>query len=75
MPEMSHDCDLLCPFSLTDLEFARSNTARELKVYGSEKTVLYDPEKKIGVMTSKIGASKAISLGAYAYALSQIDVK
>ena len=56
-------------------EFARSNTARELKVYGSEKTVLYDPEKKIGVMTSKIGASKTISLGAYAYALSQIDVK
>jgi hypothetical protein len=29
--------------------------------------------KRIGVMISKIGASNAISIGAYAFALSQID--
>lgn len=47
--------------------------ARPLKVYGSDRTVIYDPEKRIGVMTSHIGASTAISLGAYAYALNELS--
>ena len=33
----------------------------------------YDPQKRIGIMRSKIGASAAISLGAYAFALSKLD--
>ncbi|MCH5319206.1 MAG: ROK family protein [Paramuribaculum sp.] len=53
-------------------EFAQGNS-RPLKVYGSEKTVTYDPMKRIGVTISKIGASQAISTGAYAFALSQLD--
>jgi predicted NBD/HSP70 family sugar kinase len=53
-------------------QFARG-ASRELKVYGTEKTVTYDPQKRIGVMISKIGASKAISLGAYAFALNEVD--
>lgn len=53
-------------------QFAKGD-AREIKVYGSERTVTYDPQKRIGVMASKIGASKAISLGAYIFALSQLD--
>lgn len=53
-------------------EFAKG-AAREIKVYGSEKTVVYDPMKRTGVCISKLGASKAISIGAYTYALSQID--
>jgi predicted NBD/HSP70 family sugar kinase len=52
--------------------FAQGDS-RELTVYGSEKTVVYDPQKRIGVATSKIGASRAIALGAYAYALNRID--
>ena len=52
--------------------FAKGD-ARELKVYGSDKTVTYDPQKRIGVMISKIGASKAISVGAYDFALAQLD--
>ncbi|MFI3293133.1 MAG: ROK family protein [Rikenellaceae bacterium] len=44
-----------------------------IKVYGTDKYVNYDEEKRIGVAISTIGASKAISLGAYNYALSQID--
>ena len=52
--------------------FAKGD-ARELKVYGSEKTVTYDPQKRIGVMISRIGASKAISVGAYDFALAQLD--
>ena len=54
------------------IDFARGE-ARRLKVYGSDQEVVYDPQKRIGVMRSKIGASKAISLGAYAFALSELD--
>lgn len=46
---------------------------QQIKVYGSEHTVAYDPQKRIGVMISKLGASHAISVGAYAFALSQLD--
>jgi hypothetical protein len=53
-------------------EFARGDQ-RELKVYGSDKTVTYDPQKRIGVAISKMGASKAISVGAYTFALDQLD--
>ena len=53
-------------------EFAKG-AAREIKIYGSDKTVTYDPMKRTGVTISKLGASKAISIGAYTYALSQID--
>ncbi|MDY4571629.1 MAG: ROK family protein [Candidatus Cryptobacteroides sp.] len=58
-------------------EFAQfaSGDAREIKVYGSDRTVTYDPQKRIGVMRSRIGASKAISIGAYTFALSQLDKK
>jgi hypothetical protein len=31
--------------------------------------------KRIGVMITNIGASTAISLGAYAYALNEVDKK
>ena len=46
---------------------------RELTVYGSDRKVQYDPQKRIGVMISRLGANKAISVGAYAFALSQLD--
>lgn len=60
-----------------ELEFAKFavGDAREIKVYGSDETVLYDPMKRTGVAITKIGASKAIMIGAYCYALSQIDAK
>lgn len=43
-----------------------------LKVYGSDKTVTYDAKKRIGVTVSRMGADKAISTGAYVYALDHI---
>ena len=52
--------------------FARGQQ-RELKVYGSDRTVSYDPEKRIGIIFSKLGASRAVSLGAYAFALNELD--
>ena len=54
--------------------FARGEQ-RTIKVYGTNKEVTYDPQKRVGVMFSKIGASTAISLGAYAFALNEIDKK
>ena len=54
--------------------FARGEQ-RTIKVYGTDKEVSYDPQKRVGVMFSKIGASTAISLGAYAFALNEIDKK
>jgi predicted NBD/HSP70 family sugar kinase len=78
---MSGDTINRLQFNVYDLDddsqfdkFAKGES-RELKVYGSDKTVIYDPEKRIGVATSRIGASKAISLGAYAFALNKIDRK
>lgn len=53
-------------------EFARGDQ-RKLKVYGSDEEVNYDPQKRIGVAISKMGASKAISTGAYTFALDQLD--
>lgn len=49
--------------------------SRDLKVYGTDKVVTYDHEKRVGVMISNIGASTAISLGAYAFALNELDKK
>lgn len=60
-----------------DKEFAAfaKGDSREISVYGSSKRVTYDPQKRIGIIISKIGASRAIALGAYAYALDKIGSK
>lgn len=52
--------------------FARG-AMRPLQVYGSDRYVTYDPQKRVGVTISKLGASRAISVGAYAFALSMLD--
>ena len=53
-------------------KFLKGST-KELEVYGTDKTVKYDPETRLGVGISKIGTSKAISLGAYAFALNKLE--
>ncbi len=52
--------------------FVKGNR-KTLTVRGTHMTVEYDDMKRIGVTFSKLGASKAISAGAYAFALSKID--
>ena len=54
--------------------FAKGNK-KDIIVPGTNLTVEYDDMKRIGITFSKLGASKAISAGAYAYALSKIDEK
>lgn len=58
-----------------DTEFERfaKGNSKLIKVRGTDITVEYDNMKRIGVTFSKLGASKAISAGAYAFALSKID--
>ncbi len=50
-----------------------SGGSKLLKVHGTDKYVTYNDKKRVGIAFSSIGASKAISLGAYNYALSEID--
>lgn len=63
-------------YDLTDsvqLKTFLKGSSTEIVIPGTSKTVRYEAEKKTGVITSALGASKAIALGAYAFALNQID--
>ena len=63
-------------FDLDDeLEFAKFvvGDPHPIKVYGTEETAVYNPMKRTGLIVSKLGASKAISIGAYIYALDMLD--
>jgi len=46
---------------------------RTIRVPGSRKTVQYDPLQRIGVGMSRLGTSEAVAIGAYAFALRQLD--
>ena len=60
-----------------EAEFAQfaQGEVKKVKVYGEERYVNYDSRKRIGIAISKLGASKAVSVGAYAFALSELDKK
>jgi glucokinase len=49
------------------------STSVEIHVPFTDKTIFFDPNKKIGVGISRLGTSKAVSIGAYAYALAKLD--
>ena len=48
-------------------------TSRCIVVPGTTETVEYDPVKRMGVITTKLGTSRAIAFGAYAFALNELD--
>ena len=48
--------------------------AKTLTVPGSDKTVAFDPMKRIGVGVSKLGTSRAVAVGAYGFALGQLGL-
>ncbi len=50
-----------------------SDTAVKVKVPFSNKMVDYDPIKKVGVGISRLGTSRAVAVGAYAYALNELS--
>jgi glucokinase len=47
--------------------------ASEVVVPGSGRKVTYDPLERIGVGLSRLGTSRAVALGAYAFALAELD--
>ena len=52
-------------------EFIKSRSSK-VAIPGTDRTIDYDPMKRIGVMTSKQGTNRSISTGAYMYALNQL---
>jgi glucokinase len=57
-----------------DLEFDAfaADHSTEIKIPGTDKTIKYDPNPRLAVCSSKLGASKAIAIGAYAFALKKL---
>ena len=53
-------------------QFCRGQV-KEIKVPGSSKKMLYDPQKRTAIGLSILGTSKATAIGAYAFALDAID--
>jgi glucokinase len=63
-------------FNLEDAEERQrflSDGSRQVPVPGSNRTVRYEPEKRTGVGLSRLGTSRAVALGAYAWALWKLD--
>ena len=58
-----------------DLVAFTEKTGTMIKVpkTGREVWLWYDPSKKTGVGISKLGTSSAVAIGAYAYAIDQLD--
>lgn len=56
-----------------DLKKFVKGDKKEIKIPGSNKTILYDLQRRIGVGISKLGTSKAVSIGAYVFALQKLD--
>lgn len=53
-------------------EFARGKET-EIAIPGTDRKVIYDSMKRIGVMTTQFKTSQSIAMGAYVYALNQLD--
>lgn len=47
--------------------------AREITVPRSNRTISYDPQMRLGVGVSELGTNRAVGIGAYAFALQQLD--
>lgn len=58
-----------------ELSMFLENRSVEIKVPFTNKTVIYNPARYIGVGVSRLGTSKAVSIGAYAYALAELEKK
>ena len=62
-----------------NLEDARERSAfmrgevKEIVIPVTGEKILYDPLKRVGIGMTRLGTSRAVSLGAYAYALNALD--
>jgi len=59
--------------SPADQEHFIAGATKTITVPGSEREISYDPMKRVGIGVSRLGTSRAVSIGAYAFALNKID--
>lgn len=59
----------------TDMEELLRTGSELVPVWGTDECVPYVKEKKTGIAVSRLGANRAICLGAYAFALNELDKK
>ena len=52
-----------------------SNSSLQISIPQSTEKLTYEPIKKVGIGISKLGISKAVAIGAYAFALQKLDLK
>ncbi|MEX1117115.1 MAG: ROK family protein [Akkermansiaceae bacterium] len=57
----------------TQLEQFLQSETREILVPGGSRTVKYDPSQRLAVGISRLGTSEAVAIGAYAFALRELD--
>lgn len=50
-----------------------NNQCQQISIPGTEKAIPYDPNKKITIGITQLGTGKAVALGAYAFALLQLN--
>lgn len=65
-------------FNLEDVKEKESflkGEVRTISIPGTSKKIKYDPLKRIGIGISTLGTNKAVSVGAYAFALHALDKK
>jgi glucokinase len=59
----------------TDRRSFLAHKVRDIPIPGSKRTIAYDPLKRVGVGITKLGTSRAVALGAYAFALEKLDAR
>lgn len=47
---------------------------KEIYIPETQEKICWQPEKKIGIGISKLGTSKAVAIGAWAYAMAQLNI-
>ncbi|MBK1827651.1 ROK family protein [Haloferula rosea] len=57
----------------TQVETFLKGDTREIIIPGTTRTTQYDPMPRVGVGISRLGTSEAVAIGAYAFALNQLD--
>ena len=53
-------------------EFLKGET-KQISMPGSDEMLAYDPLKRLGIGLSALGTSKSVGIGAYAFALNELD--
>jgi glucokinase len=59
----------------TDRRSFLAHKVRDIAVPGTERRVAYDPMKRIGIGVSRLGASRAVAIGAYAVAMDKMGAR